>query len=153
MRKRKWLLAAVPLILLSLSAAYAGTGGGLKVGAPDVDATINVPDDTHIAYSGSGALGTVRSEPYKGLTQNKQIGCQLDAAPDGMIATCQVSLDDVTILRCVSTDQNIINAVASINGDSMVSFWTATQPLDPGSADLCMEVLVENASQYLPKAP
>jgi hypothetical protein len=158
MRKRRWLLT-VPLGFLSVSAAWAtGIGGGTKVGntsVPSVDAKITPADATHLNYSGLGALGTVRSQPSSGTPAKKQISCWLDASPDGTSATCQVVTGAAAkmTLRCTSQDPNIIAAVASISGDSMVTFWTPTQPTDPNSADDCVEVTVENGSQYLPKAP
>jgi len=158
------LLAAGPLA----GRALAGTGGGTKMYAADLaDVQIYVDTLNH-TWAASGALGTVRTEPFSpAAAQNKEIGCWIDAGYSGAMFTCQAVTAAGQLLRCSSVlnapstgevpvpwGDGFAQGIAALNGDSFLTFITDLSPTQPTSGQAeCIGLRVDNSSKYYPRVP
>lgn len=172
-KKIRWSVF-VAVALASSTAAAALQGGGTRSVS---DVTITQDSNIADLWTASGSLGDARyltsgvplptilayTIPGVVLPANnpidikKYIGCGLKIDKQGMLATCwaqkphtlppytpPVAQDSVL---CISDDLNFMAVVASIKGDSMLTFSLLK------TSGICTSINVENSSQHYPKAP
>jgi hypothetical protein len=175
MQKRA-MLSTVPIVgSLAVFAALAGglegraaaNGGGTKMYAADGKDVQIFTDPVNGTYAASGALGTVRGEPFSpAASQTKEIGCWVDAGFSGAGVTCQAITATGQVLRCssamtapeddvpVAWGNGYAQGISTLNGDSFLTFITDLVPNNPAKGTgQCIGIRIENNSKFYPRQP
>jgi hypothetical protein len=97
-----------------------------------------------VSISGTFAAGSVGYA--RNSSDSKQyIGCDLYATQGGLLGECFAMDSAGKSIWCYSYDKNIVQAIGSVNGDSLVQFSV-------NSDTTCSYVYIRNISFYAPKA-